>query len=160
MELNSASPGILPDVLQASVLGIERTDFSPSQRETLCAGITAATINMVGPLGDVPRLLQALRMALKEADPPLPDILPAVFRHLLRAFQTAFDISNTPDSRLAADNVTALFARWLPEDQSTVRRTILSSPKSPSPSSPLPLLGRNRRGGHRTGRSACRQARS
>ena len=128
MGLNSASPGILPDVLHASVLGIERTDFSPSQRETLCAGITAATIDMVGPLGDVPRLLQALRMALKEADLPLPDILPAVVRHLLGAFQTAFDISNTSDSRLAADNVTALFARCLPEDQSTVRRTILSSP--------------------------------
>jgi len=127
-DLNAAAPAILPNLLHASILGILRTDFSPTQRESLCAGLTAATINMAGPLGDVPRVLQALRMALAEADPSLPDILPAAVRHLLRAFQRAFDISNAPDSRLAADNVTALFARCLPEDQSTVRRTILSSP--------------------------------
>ena len=127
-DLNAAAPAILPDLLHASVLGILRTDFASTQRESLCAGVTAATINTVGPLGDVPRVLQALRMALAEADPSLPDILPAAVRHLLRAFQRVFDIGNAPDSRLAADNVIALFARCLPQDQSIVRQTILSSP--------------------------------
>ena len=127
-DLNAAAPGILPDLLHVSILGILRTDFSPTQRESLCAGVTAATINTVGPLGDVPRVLQALRMAVAEADPLLPDILPATVRHLLRAFQRALRIANAPDSRLVADNVIALFARCLSQDQSTVRRTILSSP--------------------------------
>lgn len=131
-DLGAAAPAILPDLLRASTLGILRTGFSPTQRESLCeslcAGIAAATINTAGPLGDVPRVLLALRTAQAEADPSLPDILPAAVRHLLRAFQRAFDIGNAPDSGLAADHVTALFARCLPEDQSTVRRTILSSP--------------------------------
>jgi hypothetical protein len=127
-DLNAAAPAILPDFLHASTLGILRTDFSPTQRESLCAGVTAATINTVGPLGDVPRLLQALRVAMAEADPSLPDILPATVRHILRAIQKAFDIGNIRDSKLAADNVMVLFARCTPEDQSTVRRTIMSSP--------------------------------
>lgn len=127
-DLNAAAPAILPDLLRASTLGILRTDFSPTQRESLCAGIAATTINAAGPLGDVPRVLMAFRTAQTEADPSLPDILPAAVRHLLLAFQRAFDVGNAPDSRLAADHVTALFARCLPEDQSTVRRTILSLP--------------------------------
>jgi hypothetical protein len=127
-DLGVAAPEILPDLLRASTLGILRTDFPPTQREILCAGIAATTINTAGPLGDVPRVLLALRTAQAEADPSLPDILPAAVRHLLRAFQRAFDTGNATDSRLAADNVIALFARCLPEDQSTVRRTILSSP--------------------------------
>lgn len=128
IDLNTSASAILPDLLYASALGILRTDFSPTQRESLCAGVTATTINTAGPLGDVPRVLQALRMALAEADPSLPDILPAAVRRLLRAFQRSFGLGNAPDSKLAADNVTALFVRCLPEDQSIVRRTILSSP--------------------------------
>ena len=79
----------MADLLNVSILGITRTEFAPPLIEDLCARLAAATINMTGPLGDVPRLLQALRVALKDADPPIPDILPGVVGHLMSAFQMA-----------------------------------------------------------------------
>jgi tetratricopeptide (TPR) repeat protein len=126
-DLNASSPEIVADLLNVSILGITRTEFAPPLIEDLCARLAAATINMTGPLGDVPRLLQALRVALKDTDPPIPDILPVIVGHLMSAFQMALTARGAPDASLAADNVRALFARCAPDDQSTVRRAILSS---------------------------------
>ena len=124
-DLQSSDAQILPNLLHAAVLGITRTGFPARQKEDLCARIAAATINTAGPLGDVHKVLQALRAALRDANPPTPDILPAIVHHLMPAFERATTSRGKPDIPLAAANVQALFARCLPEDQSTVRRAIL-----------------------------------
>jgi hypothetical protein len=69
--------------------------------------------------------MQALHDALREANSPVPDLLPAIVHLLMPAFERATASRGTPDIPLAAANVQALFARCLPEDQSTVRRAIL-----------------------------------
>ena len=124
-DLHFADAQILPALLQAAILGITRTGFPAPQKEDLCARIAAATINTAGPLGEADKLLQALRAALGEANPPVPDLLPAIVHHLMPAFERATASRGKPDIPLAAANVQALFARCQPEDQSTVRRTIL-----------------------------------
>lgn len=124
-DLHTADAQILPSLLQASILGITRTSFPAPQKQDLSARIAAATINTVGPLGEVDKLLQALRAALAEANPPVPDLLPAIVHLLMPAFERATASGGKPDIPLAAANVQALFARCQPEDQSAVRRAIL-----------------------------------
>jgi tetratricopeptide (TPR) repeat protein len=124
-DLQSADAHILPALLQAAILGVTRTGFPAAQKEDLCARIAAATINTAGPLGEVDKLMQALHDALREANSPVPDLLPAIVHLLMPAFERATASRGTPDIPLAAANVQALFARCLPEDQSTVRRAIL-----------------------------------
>ena len=124
-DLQSADAQILPGLLQAAILGITRTGFPAPRKEDLCARIAAAIINTAGPLGEVDKLLQALRSALRDANSPVPDSLPAIVHHLMPAFERATASRGKPDIPLAAANVQALFARCLPEDQSTVRRAIL-----------------------------------
>ncbi len=84
-----------------------------------------AAINTAGPLGEVDKLVQAFREALGEANPPIPDLLPAIVHLLMPAFERATASPGAPDIPLAAANVQALFARCAPEDQSAVRRAIL-----------------------------------
>jgi hypothetical protein len=127
-DLNAASPDAIPGLLQASALGIIRTGLPSPQADDLCSRIAAAAINVVGPLGNVPQLLLALRSALNESNPPTQDILPLAVRHLLRAFEAVTVLGGPSDPSLAANNVQALFARCSADDQSTVRRTILSAP--------------------------------
>ena len=124
-DLQSADAHILPALLQAAILGVTRTGFPAAQKEDLCARIAAATINTAGPLGEVDKLVQALREALREANSPVPVLSPAIVHHLMPAFERATPSRGTPDIPLAAANVQALFARCLPEDQSAVRRAIL-----------------------------------
>jgi len=124
-DLQSADAQILPALLQAAILGVTRTGFPAPQKEDLCARIAAATINTAGPLGEVDKLVQALRAALREANSPVTDILAAIVHHLMPAFERATASRGTPDIPLAAANVQALFARCLPGDQSVVRRAIL-----------------------------------
>ncbi len=121
----AADAQILPALLQAAVIGVARTGFPAPLEEDLCARIAAATINTAGPLGEVDNLVGALRAALRDANQPVPDILPAIVHHLMPAFERATASRGKPDIPLAAANVQALFARCLPEDQSTVRRAIL-----------------------------------
>jgi tetratricopeptide (TPR) repeat protein len=126
-DLHSADVQILPALLQAAILGVTRSGFPAPQKDDLCARIAAATINTAGPLGEVDKLLQAVRAARGEADQPVPvpDILPAIVHLLMPAFERATASRGKPDIPLAAANVQGLFARCQPEDQSTVRRAIL-----------------------------------
>lgn len=127
-DFNSSASSIIPDLVRVSLQGVMRTGWPPEQIRHLCARLTATAINTLGPLGNVPRVLLAMRDAIGVIEPSTPDLLPAIVRQLLATYERLYTSRGRPDTVLAADHVRSLFSRCSPEDQTTVRRTILLPP--------------------------------
>ena len=127
-DFHSTEPSVIPDLVRVGLQGIMRTGWPPERIRDLCARLAAIAINTLGPLGDVPRVLLAMRDAIRVVAPSTPDLLPAIVHRLLATYETLYARRGRPDTPLAADHVRSLFNRYSEEDQTTVRRTILIPP--------------------------------